>query len=78
MGLILAIAQFIIIAVICVQEVNRKSPAIFLWATLMVMFGVMHLFSVLTGNSEYTNKTLNEASLFVIGFCLLYFNWHSN
>ncbi len=72
MDILLAFTQFILIAVICVQEVKRKSPAIFLWATLMVMFGVMHTLSILTGNSEYDTKTLNEASLFVIAFCGLY------
>ncbi len=72
MGLILAITQFILIAIICVKEVKMKSPAVFLWATLMVMFGIMHLLSILTGNSAYTNQTLNEASLFVICFCALY------
>lgn len=72
MDIFLAFIQLILIAIICVQEVKRKSPAIFLWATLMVMFGVMHTLSVLTGNSEYKTQTLNEASLFVIGFCGLY------
>ena len=72
MDILLAFIQFGLIAVICTQEVKRKSPAIFLWATLMVMFGVMHTLSVLTGNSEYKTQTLNEASLFVIGFCGLY------
>lgn len=72
MGVILAITQFLIIAVICIIEVNKKSPAVFLWATLMIMFGVMHLLSAFTNSSEYTNQTLNAASLFVIGFCLVY------
>lgn len=72
MGIFLAFAQFLLIAIICFQEVKRKSSAVFLWATLMVMFGIMHLLSVLAGTSEYTNQTLNEASMFVIGFCLLY------
>lgn len=72
MDILLALAQFILIAIICVQEVKIKSPAIFLWATLMVMFGVMHTLSILTGNSEYEIQTLNEVSLFVIGFCGLY------
>lgn len=73
MGFLLAFAQFVLIAIICFQEVKRKSPAIFLWATLMIMFGVMHLLSVVTGNSDYTDQTLNEASLFVIGFCSIYY-----
>lgn len=72
MGELLACTQFVLIACICVYEVKRKSPAVFLWATLMVMFGVMHLLSVFTSNSMYSDATLNKASLFVVGFCLMY------
>ena len=72
MGIILAIIQFLLIAYICLFEVRRKSSAAFMWATLMVMFGVMHLYSVFTEKSEYSLAVLNKASLFVIGFCFVY------
>lgn len=72
MGILLGCIQFILIAMICVQEVKRKSPAVFLWATLMIMFGVMHLLTVFADNSQYTDSTIDEASLFVILFCVFY------
>lgn len=72
MGILLGCIQFILIAIICVQEVRRKSPAVFLWVTLMIMFGVMHLLTVFADNSQYIDSTLYEASLFVIFFCVLY------
>lgn len=72
MGILLGVAQFILIAIICVQEVKRKSSAVFLWATLMIMFGVMHLLTIFTDNSQYADSVLNKASVFVILFCTLY------
>jgi hypothetical protein len=72
MGIILGVVQFILISYICVTEVKRKSPAMFLWATLEVMFGIMHLFSVITGESTYSQSILSDASLFVDLFCIMY------
>lgn len=72
MKILLGCTQFILIAIICVQDAKKKSPAVFLWATLLVMFGVMHLLTVFSGDDQYSDSTLNEASLFVIFFCILY------
>lgn len=72
MVLLLGILQFIIIAVICIYELKRKSVSVFLWAVLLVMFGIMHMLSILLNTYEYSTDTMNEASLFVILFCVLY------
>lgn len=77
MGILLGCTQFLLIAIICVQEVKRKSPAVFLWSTLMIMFGVMHLLTVFTDNSQYTRSALDETSLFVILFCVFYMTTRS-
>lgn len=72
MSYILAFVQLVFIMYICIYEVRRKSSASFLWATLLIMFGTMHLLSVFAGDNAYSNLVLNQASLFVILFCLTY------
>ena len=69
---ILGIVQFVFIAVIAVWEFKLKSPAVFLWATLLIMFGLMHMINSITGDYMYSDTVLSEASLFVIGFCIIY------
>ncbi len=69
---LLATAQLIIIIVICLYEYQRKSASFFLWAMCLIMFGFVHFSIVLSGNSEYPEWVLNNASLFVIGFCSIY------
>lgn len=72
MVVFLSVIQFLCIVVIMVLEFNKKSPAVFLWATVFLMFGVMHMVSCIAGTNAYSGAVLNEASLFVIGFCVLY------
>ena len=72
MVVFLSVIQFLCIVVIMVLEFNKKSPAVFLWATVFLMFGVMHMVSCIAGTNAYSGAVLNEASLFVIGFCTVY------
>lgn len=72
MVVFLSVIQFLCIVVIMVLEFNKKSPAVFLWATVFLMFGVMHMVSCIAGTNAFSGAVLNEASLFVIGFCAVY------
>ena len=72
MVVFLSVIQFLCIVVIMVLEFNKKSPAVFLWATVFLMFGVMHMVSCIAGTNAYSGAVLNEASLFVIGFRAVY------
>lgn len=72
MTVFLSVVQFLCIVLIMVLEFNKKSPAVFLWATVFLMFGVMHMLSCIAGSNDYPDAVLNEASLFVIGFCVVY------
>ena len=72
MVVFLSVIQFLCIVVIMVLEFNKKSPAVFLWATVFLMFGVMHMVSCIAGTNAYSGAVLNEASLVVIGFCAVY------
>ena len=72
MVVFLSVIQFLCIVAIMVLEFNKKSPAVFLWATVFLMFGVMHMVSCIAGTNAYSGAVLNEASLIVIGFCAVY------
>ena len=67
-----SIIQFLIISIICYYEAQRKSPAVFLWATLEIMFGVMHLITIVGNSIKYSWSSMFEASIFVIIFCIIY------
>lgn len=75
LSLFLALLQLVLILKISIDEVNRKSPAAFLWATLLLMFGITHFIDVFTHDvySEFSESVKNEASLFVILFCIFYY-----
>lgn len=72
MVIFLGIVQFICIAINCIYELRKNSTAVFLWAVLMVMFGIPHLLSTLLTTYKYSKSTINEASVFVILFCVIY------
>lgn len=68
----LGIMQFLSIAINCIYELKKKSTAIFLWAVLIVMFGIPHMLSTMMGTYKYSDTTMKYASVFVILFCLIY------
>ena len=72
MVLFLGILQFLLITCILLFEFKNKSSAVFLWATLFIMFGVMHLFASFIGDEQYFDDVLIQASVFAILFCLIY------
>lgn len=70
--ILLGFIQFILILIICIYELNRKSISVFLWATLFIMFGAMHLLSIITNSYNFSKETMNQASCFVILFSIIY------
>lgn len=70
--IILGFVQFVIIGAICIFEFKNKSPVVFMWATLLAMFGVTHLYTSFNNHTVYSNKTICTCSIFVICFCLCY------
>lgn len=71
-SILLGLLQFIIIIYIIIYELKKRSPAVFLWSTLGIMFSIMHLLTVFTAINIYNNEVYICASLFAIGFSLLY------
>lgn len=70
--IITGFAQFVLMIYILLNEIKIKSPAVYLWATLTVMFGVPHLLTSFSLNVEFSPAVIAEAGLFVSLFCLLY------
>lgn len=71
-NILFGVAQFILIGYILLIEVKRKSPVVFLWATLFVMFAFPHLLTTFINDINYTPSVILQASIFVCLFCGLY------
>jgi len=72
MNFILAFIQLVLIVSIVIFEYKNGSVVIFLWATLLIMFGFPHFISVLTRTLVYPEDVYLYASLFVTLFNLIY------
>ena len=66
------IIQLILIGYILYDEVTKKSPAVFMWATLFLMFAFPHIVAVFVPDEEYSTEVITDASVFVTMFCILY------
>ena len=71
-NIVLGVMQLISIIFVSIYEYNKKSIAVFLWATLLVMFGIPHVLSILTGTFDYGDDVMIKASIFVVLFNFLY------
>ncbi len=74
MNVFLSLIQLITIILICIYEYKKKYTSVFLWATLLIMFGFPHFLSVISKNISYDEDTLIKASIFVILFNVVYFS----
>ena|SRR5690554_5830628 len=71
--IILGFLQFLFVFAITIYELKKKSPVVFLWAVLLIMFGIPHFLSVASGEIEYSKEVMNTASIFVLLFSLIFF-----
>ena len=76
MGVVIAFIQLLLIFSIFIFEYRKKSPALFLWGALLVMFGLPHFLSVIQaaqqGFYSFSDDILFTASLFSIIFSITY------
>lgn len=72
MDVVLGILQLVFVGYIAFCEFNRKSPSVFLWATLFVMFSITHTYSAIVGDKDYQPELISNVSAFVIIFCIAY------
>ncbi len=72
MNIVMAFLQLVTILMIAYFEYKKGSLSIFLWATLLVMFGLPHFVSVLFGLYDYEPTVMMLASVFVILFNFVY------
>lgn len=73
MSILLSFIQLISILVICIYEYKKQHISVFMWATLLIMFGLPHFISVVSGISIFKDLILLQASFFVISFNTVYF-----
>src|SRR5690554_2285512 len=73
MNLLLSFIQLLTIILICIYEYKKKYVSLFLWGTLLIMFGIPHFLSIVTNNYIYTTEVMIKASFFVILFNSVYF-----
>lgn len=73
MNLLLSVAQLSSIVGITLYEYKKKYLSVFLWATLMIMFGIPHFLGIATKNTGYGENIMIKASLFVLLFNTVYF-----
>ena len=66
------VMQFLLISWICYFEFRNKSSVVFLWGTLLIIYGVMHIFASFIGDINYDDAILLDASVFVVLFCCFY------
>ncbi len=69
---VVTILQFLSILSISLYEYYRKSTAVFLWATLLLMFGFMHSLAIFTGEAAETQDIYNASGIFVFLFSCFY------
>ena len=72
MRIVLALIQLIFMIIAFITEYRIKSPMVFCWGVLLVMFGGMHIVSTINIDYQYDSEVLNEASAFATLFCLIY------
>lgn len=72
MSYIAAIAQVITIIFVLLYEYKKRCLSMFIWATLLLMFGLPHLISVFAQTTKYNDEVMIKASLFVILFNIIY------
>lgn len=72
LAVILALLALGGIGYILYWEIKQKSVSVFLWATLLFMFGLTNFRDSVVGNDRFGEDVIAEASLFVVLFCSLY------
>lgn len=71
-NLLLGFFQLLTILLICLFEYKNNFSSVFIWAMLLIVFGLPHFFTSLVGSDNYSNVVLSKASSFVILFNLIY------
>lgn len=73
MNVIIATLQLFLMISVFLYEYKRKSPALFLWAVLLFLFGFSHFFTVLgIITTNYSDDVLFIASMFSLIFSSTY------
>jgi hypothetical protein len=72
MVVFLAVIQLISLISVVFYEYRRGSISVFLWATLLAMFGIPHTLTIVMIRLSYPIYVYNKASVFALIFNLIY------
>lgn len=72
MNVAMACVQLITICIAGYYEYRKGSISMFLWATLLLLFGIPHFIGVLFATYDYDSSVMIQASLFVALFNIIY------
>ncbi|MGL5751693.1 MAG: O-antigen polymerase [Paraclostridium sp.] len=72
MSAVVGLLQLISIVVVIFYEYTKKYISVFMWGTLLILFGVPHFIAILFNKYEYNEEVMIQASIFVILFNLVY------
>lgn len=72
MVIVLGFIQLFISIWIVYYEYKRKSMSVFIWAVLLLMYGLPNFVDCILGNSMYRDIVLIKSNIFVILFCTIY------
>lgn len=72
MEILLVLFMNILFGIIIICEYRSRSLSLLFWASLFVVFSIPHSLDLFLGTNIYSINVMNKASLFVIGFNILY------
>lgn len=72
MNEILGLIQLISIMVVLFYEYSKKYISVFMWAAILVLFGIPHFIAILLSKYNYNEESMIKASVFAIFFNLIY------
>ncbi|GEM_PF-759084 len=72
LSFVLGLLQLFTILYICIFEYKNNFTSVFIWGTLLIVFGLPHFITGLTGHKYFSVEVINKASMFVILFNLIY------
>lgn len=72
MEILLVLFMNIVFGLIIICEYRIKSLSLMFWTSIFVVFSIPHSLELILSTNIYSIKVMNKASLFVIGFNILY------
>ncbi|TMU84122.1 oligosaccharide repeat unit polymerase [Bacillus sp. BHET2] len=69
---LLALLQLLSLISLTIYEYKKKYLSVFMWATLILLFGIPHFLSAILNISDFDSEVMTKASIFVLLFNCIY------